>query len=392
MSVHSGPSTVTRLGLSSGLVVRDVVLRQVARVTVPSRECPSGALESAIDWLCLSHDVTGRQGSSKGFSLLRGWLGAYPETTGYVLGTLLHYGERVGRDDLLDRALEMGAWEARVQQADGGVIEGTVDERRGRSIVFNTGMVLHGWLDLLERGHDAYLEPTTRAATFLVRCMRSDGTWDESFEYARLPHVYNARVAWAMLRFAAVTGDEEVRDAALRQLDWTLRAQRSNGWFEHCCFKSGMLPSTHAIAYTLRGLLESFELVGDRRYLAAVLQTSEILIRKLEVLGGLPGAFDRDWRPAVDYECLTGVVQLGGVWLRLYQATGDARFLNAGLKAIDQAARRQERLPWTPVRGALAGSFPISGAYAPMQYPNWATKFLADALMLRQDCLPDLAE
>jgi hypothetical protein len=97
--------------------------------------------------------------------------------------------------------------------------------------------------------------------------------------------------------------------------------------------------------------------------------------------------FDDAWRPAVKYSCLTGTVQLGGVWLRLYQETGDHRWLHSGLKAIEQAAARQEMIGSAQVHGALAGSFPIFGRYAPLQYPNWATKFLADALMLYDDCL-----
>ena len=52
---------------------------------------PDGALQAAIDWLCLTHDVTDRRGSSKGYSLLHGWLPAYPETTGYIIGTLLEH-------------------------------------------------------------------------------------------------------------------------------------------------------------------------------------------------------------------------------------------------------------------------------------------------------------
>ena len=35
------------------------------------------------------------------------------------------------------------------------------------------------------------------------------------------------------------------------------------------------------------------------------------------------------------------------------------------------------------LRGSLPGSFPIYGRYAPLACPNWATKFLADSLMLR---------
>ncbi|MBV9310016.1 MAG: hypothetical protein JOZ73_04250 [Solirubrobacterales bacterium] len=390
MTVRSGAGAAARVGLSCGLAVRDAALNTIVDGRAPPREPRGTALDSAIDWLCLSHEVTGRQGSSKGFSLLRGWLGAYPETTGYVIGTLLHYGERTGRS-LLDRALEMARWEAEVQQPDGGVMQGTIDEDNRRSIVFNTGMVLHGWVDMIERGHEQFVASAGRAAEFLTREMGPDGTWNTRAEYSAIPHAYNSRVAWAMLRFAALTGDEQVREAATSQLDWTVRAQRPNGWFDHCFFKPGMLPSTHAIAYTLRGLLESSEIAADERYLEAVIRTSEVLIRKLEVTG-LPGVWDEEWRPRASYECLTGVVQLGGVWLRLYQLRGDARFLSAGLKAIDRGARRQERAPHAAIRGALAGSFPIFGGYAPLQYPNWATKFLADALMLREDCLAELED
>ena len=35
----------------------------------------------------------------------------------------------------------------------------------------------------------------------------------------------------------------------------------------------------------------------------------------------------------------------------------------------------------------IAGSFPVWGRYAPLQYPNWAAKFLADSLMIRADGL-----
>ena len=33
--------------------------------------------------------------------------------------------------------------------------------------------------------------------------------------------------------------------------------------------------------------------------------------------------------------------------------------------------------------GALAGSFPVLGEYMPGGYPNWATKYFLDALMLQ---------
>jgi hypothetical protein len=349
-----------------------------------------GALPDALAWLERTHEVTGRQGSSKGFSLVRGWMHAYPETTGYVIGTLLEYWRRTGATGLIERAREMADWEIAVQGADGGIMEGHAGTRPRRSIVFNTGMVLHGWMDLLERGESRYAGAADRAGAFLVAAMGDDGTWEPTVEYSGIPHTYNARVAWAMLRLARHAGDAGLEAAARRQLDWTVTRQRENGWFEGCVFKAGTLPSTHGIAYTLRGLLESHAVVDHEPWLRAALRTSEVLIRKLEVLGTIPATWDDAWQPRATYQCLTGTVQLGGAWLRLYDLTGDARLLNAGLKAVELAAGHQERGPSADVRGALAGSFPVWGRYAPLQYPNWATKFLADGLMQREDALSAL--
>ena len=377
-----------RAAFLPALIARDATQVRVEPLVPPHHEVPPDALDAAVAWLCRTHDVTGRQGSSKGFSLLRGWFPAYPETTGYVLETLLDYGaRRGGRPDLVERARQMGDWEVGMQEPDGGIMEGQVGTEPRRSIVFNTGMVLHGWVRLGEDGHDGYDEAAARAARFLTEKMRPDGTWEPAVEYSGLPHTYNSRVSWAMIRHARRAGDEEVEAAARRQLDWVVDQQRDNGWFDNCVFKLGTTPSTHGIAYTLRGLLESHAIVGEERWLRAVERTSEVLVRKLEVLPRIYANYNDDWSPAMTHSCLTGTVQLGGVWLRLYDVTGDQRWLNAGLKAVEQAAARQETMHWPAIHGAIAGSFPVWGRYAPMQYPNWATRFLADSLMMYEDAV-----
>ena len=40
-----------------------------------------------------------------------------------------------------------------------------------------------------------------------------------------------------------------------------------------------------------------------------------------------------------------------------------------------------------PHYGGIKGSFPVYGRYAPLQYPNWATKFFIDALLAKQGAL-----
>ena len=361
---------------------RDALRARTSSLLPPRYEIREDALVAAMKWLRLSHDVTGRRGSSKGFSLLFGWYPAFPETTGYIIGTLLAYGQQAGDSACSAAASDMGEWELEVQSPDGGIMEGLLDGRPKPSEAFNTGMVLHGWLDLHESTDGGrFIIAAERAGRFLVDAQDGDGAWRGEHSYSGIPHTYNSRVAWALIRLARASGESLFEDAARRNLDWVLARQRDNGWFEACIFKPRTLPSTHAIAYTLRGLLESSVLLEDERYLRPVIATTEVLMRKAEVLGTLPATFDSSWQPAARYVCLTGLAQLGGVWLRLFQVTGDPRYLNAGLKAVDQAAAHQEALDWLPVRGALPGSFPIYGRYAPLQYPNWATKFLADALL-----------
>jgi uncharacterized protein YyaL (SSP411 family) len=369
-------------------VAADAIASPLVSVRPSKSGVHEGAIYAGVRWLCLTHDVTGRQGSSKAFSLVHGWQPPYPETTGYIIRTLLDYARRTGQSEYFERAQQMGDWELDVQNDDGGVMEGTLSGPRRPSIVFNTGMVIHGWVDLYEAGsNSAYLDAAERAGSFLVAHQDDDGAWRGQVEYSRIPHTYNSCVAWALLRLADATGEGRFRTAALRQLNWVLSMQGDDGWFEACVFKPGMLPSTHGIGYTLSGLLESYCSSGREAYLSAVVKTSEVLIRRLAVFGWLPGSFARSWEPAARYECLTGNAQLGAVWLRLFGVTGDARFLNAGLKAVELAAGRQVRLPCGVVHGALPGSYPIYGRYAPLQFPNWATKFLVDALMLREDVI-----
>jgi hypothetical protein len=345
---------------------------------------PDGALQAAIDWLCLTHDVTGRRGSSKGYHLLFGWMPAFPETTGYVIGTLLEHAERSGDASLVERAREMGDWEVEVQNPDGGVMEDVLRSPPGRSIAFNTGMVIFGWLDLYEKlGTELHLEAAVRAGRWLEEAQSPDGTWTGDKEHHGIPHAYDARVAWALARLAQVSGDERFRAAAVRHLDWVVSAQQPNGWFEWCVFRPGTLPNSHGLAYTTRGLLESGALLQEERYTEAALKTANVLAGVHRKLGRLPATFDRDWTPRARHVCVTGLAQNGGVWLRLYQETGDAALLQAGLRAVEQAAGLQSRGRWRATDGAVPGSFPLYGRYAPLQYPNWAAKFLADSLALR---------
>jgi hypothetical protein len=85
----------------------------------------------------------------------------------------------------------------------------------------------------------------------------------------------------------------------------------------------------------------------------------------------------------VTYSCLTGNAQIAGVWLRLFEISGDTRYLSAALKLNDYLKSTQDLNAFHPgVRGGIKGSQPIWGRYTPGAYVNWGAKFLADSLIL----------
>jgi hypothetical protein len=94
--------------------------------------------------------------------------------------------------------------------------------------------------------------------------------------------------------------------------------------------------------------------------------------------------FFADWRPAALSSCLTGSAQIAIVGYRLHEMTGKAEYRAAAnrltdfLKAVQAIDAADEN-----VNGALAGSFPLFGEYMRGGYPNWASKYLLDALMLQ---------
>jgi len=70
-------------------------------------------------------------------------------------------------------------------------------------------------------------------------------------------------------------------------------------------------------------------------------------------------------------------------WLRLAQVDRAPALRDNSRRAIGYLKRHQRVDDADPiVRGAIAGSAPIWGRYAMFEFPNWAAKFFADALIM----------
>jgi hypothetical protein len=72
-------------------------------------------------------------------------------------------------------------------------------------------------------------------------------------------------------------------------------------------------------------------------------------------------------------------------WTRCAQAAGASELRGNARMALSLLKRCQRLRDREVARGAIAGSVPIWGAYSRFEFPNWAAKFFADALMMDQD-------
>lgn len=349
-------------------------------------------LRAAMEWLCRAQDATGGGGVSRCYSLLyrrsegrRGWMSAYPETTGYIIPTFYDYARHTGDPSYGERARSMAHWESDLHM-DSGAVMGGVQGFPPTPAVFNTGQVLFGWARAYrETGEERFLASARRAADFLVEAQDADGAWRRHGSKYALPgiHLYDARTAWGLAEAAAVTRDSRHRDAAARSLEYVCSRQAANGWFPECCLDDPSRPLLHTIAYTMEGLLEGGVLLQDDRFIAAARRPAEALRERQRADGSLSGRFDAAWKPAAPWSCLTGDAQTATVWLRLDRIAGKRAFGDAAARLIRYLRTTQDLDAEDPgIRGGIAGSYPRSGGYGPFEFLNWAAKFFADALRL----------
>ena len=366
-------------------------LRFATRAIRPVRgETETRAL-AAVDWLARAQDATPDGGVSLGYfpcdrAAVGGWLASYPETTGYIIPTLLECAERFGRADLRARALRMAAWEIDVQMASGAAQGGPVcAPERQVAAVFNTGMVLQGYTAAYRAtGEARFLEASRRAADFLVNDMDNGGHFHShgAFVTGHAIKTYNCLCGWALWRFGEDAHDDRYAKAAIRAAEAAVSQQRPTGWFENNCLTDPDAPLSHTIGYTLQGILEVGILGGREDLVESARRGVDALVGRISRRGFLHGCFFPDWEPAVASSCLTGSAQMAVVCFRLHEHTGDRRYREAADRLTDYLKALQVLGPVHPgVDGALGGSFPLLGSYMTAGYPNWATKYFVDALL-----------
>jgi hypothetical protein len=347
------------------------------------------AVAEGIAWLGRAQDgSTSRDGGvARHFSLVSGWGPSYPETTGYIVPTLIDFAQRTGDAAPRERARRMVDWLVSIQLPDGGFQGGTIGATPLVPVTFNTGQILLGLAAGVRAFGDEYRGSLRRAGDWLVATQDPDGCWRRFPTPFAAPgeKTYETHVAWGLLEAARVDPDRGYADAALSQVRWALSHQRENGWFDRCCLTDPTRPLTHTLGYALRGVVEAALFSDDASLLARAQRTADGLLGALRDDGFIPGRLRSNWSAAARWACLTGSAQIAHCWLLLYRTTGDPRYRDAA-RAANRYVRRTIRIDGPDgARGGVKGSFPVSGGYGAYEYLNWACKFAIDSNLLERE-------
>ena len=390
-------SDLKRLKRPENLAFKRLVLqdqwRFMARTARPVNGESVARMQHAVRWLLHAQRATPDSGVPLGYFPCRpdiaGWMPSYPETTGYIITSLLAYADRFSDEQAKTAALAMAHWEVSVQMPSGAVQGGPVCPPSSQTAAaFNTGMVLDGWCSAYLASKDpAVLDAARRAADFLVTDLDENGYFrtNGAFVSAGEIKTYTCLCAWAMHRFGVACGERRYQDAAIKVIEAALRQQQPNGWFAHNCLTRSDAPLTHTIGYTLQGVLEVGLAAAREDFIAAVKKSIDQIIVRIEKSGFLHACFYADWEPASLSSCLTGSAQIAIVCYRLYECTGVSDYRQAGDLLLNYLKALQVLDAENPAfSGAIAGSFPIFGDHMRGGYPNWATKYFLDALLLQE--------
>jgi uncharacterized protein YyaL (SSP411 family) len=348
------------------------------------------ALMYALRWLCNAQDCSTSKdgGVAHDFSLINGWSASYPETTGYIVPTMIEHARRSGDERYLTRARRMLDWLVSIQLPDGSFQGGTIDAQPVQPVTFNTGQILIGLAaGAATFGDDAYHTAMHRAAQWLVDTQDPDGCWRKypSPFAEKGERVYDTHVAWGLFEAARVAPDAGYQEAAIRNIEWALTHQRRNGWFGRNCIDDTTQPFTHVIGYALRGVVEAYRFTKHHHFLECARLTADALVSVIGSDGYLPGRFRSDWTPSVSWSCLTGTSQIAHSLFILHEIAPNDSYLQSAVRCNGYVRRTMTMEGDMGIVGGVQGSFPVDGEYSRMEFPNWAAKFTIDATWAELD-------
>ena len=335
------------------------------------------SIEEHYSFLKRSVAVNKGKGSSAYYSKirhpLRFWSKAYPETTGYLIPSLM----RIQEQEDIDTSVEVEQcmrWLAEdVQFKDGGFP--SLYAGNTRPSLFNSAQIALGFHAYGSR-NSSYKVQELKLVNWLSKQLE-EGKKEIHYRGDFIPSYYT-RVVWPCLLMSQKHEHVVLQHLAEKLLK-TLLLRIDKDFFPLKSGFQGDKAFTHTLAYTVRGLMESAILLDDSDLLQLCRNQIDAQISSLKKHQlRFAGSYMPSWEGDFSFRCLTGEWQWVIIFLKASQLFKEQKYFSLAEELIHRLDSTHFLYP----KGAVLGSKPLWGAYMPWKAPNWAAKFALDALLL----------
>jgi hypothetical protein len=288
-------------------------------VALPRLSTYAEHARATLAWLMRSIEH-GRGGSCAHFSLASGWSKPYPETTGYLIPTLLESEVEHARA----AALALGRWLLSIQNPDGSWNNGVIAARDARPSVFNTGQFLHGLIALHRAGHDGEFLPAAlrRALARLAAEPR------RPVAHRRLHRDASATPSYYTMLWPMLDGSSPATKCAAAPRPASRRSSHARATTDGSSWAS-TTASARSRTRRVRLRILSARILGAWDEIGAQAARARADAAQVELGGGrLAGELIRVEATAA-FECLTGSAQTAINLLLWEREVDDLRIVNA---------------------------------------------------------------
>lgn len=331
-----------------------------------------GVYKSALTWISNSFKANNNLGSSGKSNVLGQFDKPYPETTGYLIPTLIDASKILDKKDYLQLALKQLDFFDSIQNSDGS-FQQSIDNKK--PIVFDTAQILIGFISLHQSGTVNLLDKINDIRTWLYSRLDENGLFKSDHYFENYYPSYYSRVIWPMLLADQVL-DIPFPDKSAKAINYLQSLQNNNLSFADWSFDGRDDAFTHTIIYTLRGLWECACLLGMSELESTVVKSVSYLDQLILSEGGFAGSYDSSWKGDRSFICSAGHAQLF-LLMEKIKAKSDIHF-DSQTKLISILIGNQSVKGKN--KGGISASIPIWGKYQRWYYTNWTQKFFCDAI------------
>jgi len=296
----------------------------------------------------------------------------YPETTGYLLITLLKAYEHSQNERFLELANNQIKFFSSIQNTDGSFFQ---KENNRQPIIFDTAQILLGFCRLYQHTPtDVILDIVTKSLNWLNSNLNTEGIFlNYNYKKSYNPSYYT-RVFWPMLEASNVLELEHSSDV-VNGIERIIKSQNKSLSFPDTSFDGQVKALTHTMAYTVRGLLEC-SILSSRSDIFSIVEKYMDKMQKIVVRDEkLFGSYNQDWEPDKSFVCVAGNLQFALIALKL----DTPKYIQLITTLLSPVIKSQRSFGFN--KGAVPSSLPIWGKYQRFRYTNWTQKFYSDALL-----------